>query len=427
MMNRRVSKITRWILGRSKLLVALLVLMSVTMTMRALLQRELETVSYVYNGVVNRLSRVQQDGLLQIHGIVPFYVSNATKLNGRMSSVTHAKNLTFVKVKTPNGTVTLAPSKPQKVIGIENVKIQRLHLNSGFRYPMHVNLREAYHIKTLNGTNIIQEPAINPHSFTYIHTSKPCDFPVNASRPLLILVKSAVRNSLIRDGVRRTWGYIKDKAIRLVFVLGVNSTDAELQRSVDREVELYGDIVQQDFTDTYHNNTYKTIMAFNWAAEYCPGAKVNYFVDDDYLVLLPNLLQYIRRLAPRNLENLFMGLLVPHSRPFTDPKSKWFVPLSEYQYDFWVPYLAGGAFLVSDSIMRKFVFAFPYVKFLRIDDSYLGIVAYKLGIKPQPNMLFNYNRAAIRLDAHARWFSSHGFKSPVTLENYWKKLMAYLT
>ncbi|XP_033725129.1 beta-1,3-galactosyltransferase brn-like [Pecten maximus] len=426
MRNRQAGKIAMWVFGKVKVFVALLLLISVTMTIRALLQTEFESVNFVYKGMVKKLSRAHRDGLLQIQGIMPFRISNISKFNERMSA--SPKNVTFVKVKTPNGTVTLPPSKPQKVIGIPNIKIQRLHLTTlGFRYPMHVNLREAYNIKTLNGTNIIKDTPINPHPFKYIHQPKSCEFRPNASHPLLILVKSAVRNSLIRDGVRRTWGNIKDLDIRLVFVLGMNSSDAELQRSVDREAELYQDIVQEDFTDIYQNNTYKTIMAFNWGVEHCPGAKVNYFVDDDYLVLLPNLLQYIRRLTSKNLENVFMGLLVPHSRPFSDPKSKWFVPLSEYQYDFWVPYLAGGAFLVSNKVMRKFVFAFPYVKFLRIDDSYLGIVAYKLGIKPQANMLFNYNRAAIRMDARARWFSSHGFKDPVTLEKYWKTLMSYLT
>ncbi|XP_060075202.1 beta-1,3-galactosyltransferase brn-like [Ylistrum balloti] len=421
MRNKRVGRVIQWIFGKVKVVVALMLIISVTMTIRALLQSELESVSYA----VKHLSHVKRYGLYEIQNRLQFYVGNATRLNKRMSA--SVKNVTFVTVKTPNGTVTLNPSRSQKVVGISNIKIQRLHLTTGFKYPMNVNLREAYQIKTLNGSNIIQEPPINPHPFKYLHQPGPCKFNPNASRPLLIIVKSAVGNAVIRDGVRSTWGNINDLGIRLVFVLGVNTSDPELQRSVDREAELYRDIVQQDFIDIYQNNTYKTIMAFNWGVEQCPGAKVNYFVDDDYLVLLPNLLQYIRRMAPHNVENLFMGLLVPHSRPFSDPKSKWFVPLSEYQYDFWVPYLAGGAFLVSDKVMRKFVFAFPYVKFLRIDDSYLGIVAYKLGIKPQPNTLFNYNRGAIRMDRQARWFSSHGFKDPVVLNKYWKSLMTFLT
>ncbi|OWF49976.1 beta-1,3-galactosyltransferase brn-like [Mizuhopecten yessoensis] len=422
MMNKRASKLS--LFGRVKYLLVLLMFISVTMTMRALLQTHSDTMAYVYNGVVKQLSRAQWDGLIKNSSGMPFYLSNVTRLKERMSA--SRKNVTFVEVKTPNGSVTLAPSKSQKVIGIPSQKQQRLHLTSGFRYPMHVNLREAYTIKMLNGTNIIRDTPINPHPFVYLHRPDPCTFSPNASRSLLILVKSSVGNSVIRGGVRRTWGNIKDLNIRLVFLLGVNTSDPGLQRSVDTEAEVYRDIVQENFMDTYHNNTYKTTMAFNWGVEHCPSAKVNYFVDDDYLVLLPNLLLYIRRLAPRHIENLFTGLLVPHSRPFSDPKSKWFVPLSEYQYDFWVPYLAGGAFLVSDSIMRKFVFAFPYVKYMRIDDSYLGIVAYKLGIKPQPNMLFNYNRGAINTKAHARWFSSHGFKNPVIMEKKWSALMMFL-
>jgi hypothetical protein len=37
------------------------------------------------------------------------------------------------------------------------------------------------------------------------------------------------------------------------------------------------------------------------------------------------------------------------------------------------------------ALARKFKLAFPYVKPLHIDDTYLGIVARKLGIRPTSN------------------------------------------
>jgi hypothetical protein len=49
-------------------------------------------------------------------------------------------------------------------------------------------------------------------------------------------------------------------------------------------------------------------------------------------------------------------------------------------------YLAGGAYFVSMALARKFNLAFPYVKPLHIDDTYLGIVARKLGIRPTLKM-----------------------------------------
>lgn len=407
-----------------KLIVALVFLVSVMLTARALIQsgaayREviMRLQNHDFGNTIIREIQKGQNGTT--------FCCNITRLMERMRS--KPNNSTVVKVKGLNGSVTLEASKPQKAIGPPAAKITMLHLGNGFKYPQYIDLREAYRVKMLNGTNIIRETPINPHPFVYLHRPTPCNFEKNASRPILILVKSAVRNVVMRIGVRRTWGNIQDPSIRLVFMLGHNSTDVELQKSVDQEARTYGDIIQEDFVDNYHNNTYKTIMAFNWVVSDCPRSKVNYFVDDDYLVLLPNLVHYIRHLlTPPTVENIFMGLLVPHSRPFSNPESKWFVPMTEYRYDFWVPYLAGGAFIVSDVVVRKFVFAFPYVKFLRIDDSYLGIVAYKMGVRPQPNMLFNYNRGNIKLNRKALWFSSHEFKNPVEHERSWKSLMSFL-
>jgi hypothetical protein len=43
--------------------------------------------------------------------------------------------------------------------------------------------------------------------------------------------------------------------------------------------------------------------------------------------------------------------------------------------NYYPSYLAGGAILASIDIVRKFNIAFPYVKHLYIDDTYLGVVA----------------------------------------------------
>jgi hypothetical protein len=44
------------------------------------------------------------------------------------------------------------------------------------------------------------------------------------------------------------------------------------------------------------------------------------------------------------------------------------------------------------ALARKFNLAFPYVKPLHIDDTYLGIVARKLGIRPTLNQQIGYRK-----------------------------------
>ena len=53
---------------------------------------------------------------------------------------------------------------------------------------------------------------------------------------------------------------------------------------IRKENDLYHDIVQEDFIDSYRNLTVKSIMALKWATEHCKNAKLIFKMDDDTLV-----------------------------------------------------------------------------------------------------------------------------------------------
>ena len=44
------------------------------------------------------------------------------------------------------------------------------------------------------------------------------------------------------------------------------------QEALQQESVLYGDIVQEDFLDSYRNLTYKAIMSMRWISTYCKHA-----------------------------------------------------------------------------------------------------------------------------------------------------------
>ena len=64
---------------------------------------------------------------------------------------------------------------------------------------------------------------------------------------------------------------------------------------------------------------------------------------------------------------------------------KWFVSKKDYPGNRYPPYLVGGAYITSYHVTRMFSLVFPYIQYLGIDDVYMGIVAYKLNIKPTYN------------------------------------------
>lgn len=103
---------------------------------------------------------------------------------------------------------------------------------------------------------------------------------------LLIYVHSTPSNMKNRVIIRETWA---KRALfpqtRLVFMLG-STHDQELARRIDLENDLYNDIVQQDFLDSYRNLTLKSIMALDWVVKHCPNAKYVLKTDDDVIVII---------------------------------------------------------------------------------------------------------------------------------------------
>lgn len=136
---------------------------------------------------------------------------------------------------------------------------------------------------------------INPHNFRYI--LNPVDLCTRGREPfLLAYVHTAPSNFRQRMAVRRTWGNGRyyDESFRLVFFLGKPLKEGEQER-VSAEAYRYGDIVQEDFVDSYVNLTYKAVAALKWISEHCSHATYVLKADDDIFVNMFALLAIVKR------------------------------------------------------------------------------------------------------------------------------------
>ncbi|XP_033757179.1 beta-1,3-galactosyltransferase brn-like [Pecten maximus] len=364
--------------------------------------------------------------------IVLFFLEDTTLVhsyNKRISllfqEVNHSSTIPKPRNYTSFNVPIITKSRPITVPRLNKTSQQlgkhRPQSMTNFNYPLDIDLLYFVKRNIENGTAINIKP-INPHLFRYLHKPAKCSFsePGDAVK-LLVLVKSAVLNIELREGIRNTWGKDMPSNVRIVFLLG--NTDNKNQKRIREEGEKYSDVIQEDFLDKYQNNTYKTIMGFNWGVTFCSSASFFFFVDDDHYAFLANVYKYLESVHYTK-PNLLSGYLLPHSKPYRDVKSKWFVSWEDYGFDWWPPYLAGGAYIVSFSIAQKFHIAFPYVKYIGIDDSYLGIVAKRLGIRPTHNRYFA-NRATFPTTDKIRrlnMFASHGFKNPKKMKKVWDML-----
>ena len=70
--------------------------------------------------------------------------------------------------------------------------------------------------------------------------------------------------------------------------------------------------------------------------------------------------------------------------------SKWCVTLEEYPYHLWPPYVSGFGKVLSRDALFQMYYASFFVKRIRLEDIYLGLIARKLRLKPLHSPEFYY-------------------------------------
>lgn len=271
-----------------------------------------------------------------------------------------------------------------------------LSFEKTFLYPLEANIRSAVNGKILHN-HIISLRNINAHPFLYFHQPAKCNFE-KKNKNIIIFIKSYIKNVEQRVAIRSMWNGSLVKyptSVKLVFLLaqGIHSGD---QIPIDKEDVDYGDILQEDFKEHHRNNTLKVVMALNWVMTNKPCSLTNLilFLDDDYFVHPKQLLIYLQGI--KNTQSVFGGKVMKKQIPSRKKHDKKSLTYKEYPYDKFPTYVKGGAFLFSYNVARKFQLSFPYVKYIPIDDVYLGIVAMKLNIEPKLDPILDHtNHSAL--------------------------------
>lgn len=191
----------------------------------------------------------------------------------------------------------------------------------------------------------------------------------------------------------------------------------EQQRRLLNESDMYGDIIQESFIDSYNNLTLKTIMMLKWVTNNCDG-RVKYIMkcDDDTFVNVPNLLQvllggtvplykasipfYDRNTvavkSPKNrlvqVKRLLTGFLFCEAKPITDTSSKWYSPNYMYNKEFYPNYLSGSGYLMNLDAAKLLYRTLLTTPIFHLEDVYLtGIVADRVKLHRYHHPLFFYS------------------------------------
>lgn len=218
---------------------------------------------------------------------------------------------------------------------------------------------------------------------------------------LLLFVKSSPENFERRQAIRDTWGnesFVWSElgaSVRLVFALGVHPDvgwRSRVQSALLQEDQAYGDLIQQNFLDTFHNLTSKLILQFRWGYKYCRQARFLMSADDDIFVHMPNLVKYLQELlhSQSMAKDLWVGHVHRGAPPVRRKESKYHVPHDLYPWPAYPDYTAGAGYVVSADVAAKIYLATLLLNSsMYIDDVFMGICAKTMGVSPQEHVYFS--------------------------------------
>lgn len=204
---------------------------------------------------------------------------------------------------------------------------------------------------------------------------------------LMIYIHSGPKHSERRRTIRKTWAaldILKKYRARIIFITG-EITDANVQVSLETESELFKDIVQANFTDTYRNLTYKAIAGLRWVSEKCPSAVYVLKTDDDIVVDIHRIVRLMRTYISDKwgTNNILAGHIWPHMDVDRNTSSKWYTSDEDFPDRFYLPYCSGSAYIMSFDVVKNFYLKSLETPFFWVDDYYVtGMLAIGANVTP---------------------------------------------
>lgn len=193
----------------------------------------------------------------------------------------------------------------------------------------------------------------------------------------LVVVCSAIENFERRQAIRKTWGR-NQNSDKIVFLLG-RSLNTTLEEKVGEEFKLHNDIIQEDFLDTYYNLTIKSIFMLKQFVEFYVNARFLLKADDDVVVELDNLSDFI--LGLKKKENILIGYRYDGVRPERDVKMKWFASYDSYPFGVYPSYLSGFCYFMDRVVAEKLFYFAQETGFFHLEDVFItGFVAERAGV-----------------------------------------------
>ena len=326
---------------------------------------------------------------------VPIEPSFIARKNETQDKANSLKNVTLRQM-TPNSTNEKAKTKE-----IVNLAKNGIFLN-----------------KTVNNTD----------SFKYVFSNSDLCYPNTSDNEgvfMLVMIMTAPGETERRNLIRATWAnvtHVLGRRVVTIFLLG-KSTDETKEEFVTKENEVFRDICKKDFLDTYRNLTLKTMMGLRWVDSFCNKTKFVLKIDSDTVPNLQNLVQHAETLLN---DTILEGFLYKGAFPVRKVRknstwTKWFVSWELYPHPTYPPYVNGPSYLLSGHLVNSAVSVSKHIRYLPIEDVYVGMLMKTIGVAPKHERRYTQRRLKDTKEVHC--FFSKAFtvfvESNKQLQTFW--------
>ncbi|CAJ0607943.1 unnamed protein product [Cylicocyclus nassatus] len=151
-----------------------------------------------------------------------------------------------------------------------------------------------------------------------------------------------------------------------IFPIGLLHNSAEIVR-LEEELNLFGDILQGDYLESYNNLSLKTLSALRYAAVAYPTVEAIMKIDDDVAWNVPKVANYIKQILPRSIS----CYKYDDRLPVRKPTSKWYTSYDEYPQEKFPPYCSGVAYIIHKDALMPMLEVVPEQSFFWIDDVFI--------------------------------------------------------
>ncbi|KAK6029433.1 N-acetyllactosaminide 3-alpha-galactosyltransferase, partial [Ostertagia ostertagi] len=170
------------------------------------------------------------------------------------------------------------------------------------------------------------------------------------------------RSSYASSSFKHTYMY------SVLFAVGLSRSE-EIQRKLLLENELYGDLLQADFEDVYHNLTRKVLSALRFVYHSCRQAKAIVKVDDDVGWNIKQAKDFVLH----HLDNhRIYGLRDANNKPErTNAYEQWKLTEEEWNKTYFPPFCRGLAYVIPTEAAGKLLSVTPSQQFLKLEDVFV--------------------------------------------------------